>query len=394
MKKLLTSILALSLSIAVFAGCNSTATPDPAPATTEAAPASEEAAPASEEAPAESTEADPGTKPYIAVISKGFQHQFWQTVNAGANAAAAEYNVDITFEGPPTESDISIQVDMLNAALAKNPAAVALAALDTESVTSQLTQAMDNNIPVVGFDSGVPNAPAGSVVSTASTNNYEAGKLAAQQLFDITSVNEKIVAATADAPVLIVAQSQDATSASILDRTNGFVDEIVNLANGVHANAVEVTGHDVFLKPSTNPAAVIVKVVIPPSTSYTDAQAVAQTELQNNPNLIAYYCSNEASVTGMLAATNDGTDLDRANGTYKDLIVIGFDAGAPQKNAIKNQYFYGAVTQDPYMIGFYAVELAYKAISGEAVEEVVDTGCRFYTYENMEDPEIAQLLYD
>ncbi|NMA22580.1 MAG: substrate-binding domain-containing protein, partial [Spirochaetales bacterium] len=67
-------------------------------------------------------------KPYIAVVSKGEQHDFWQQVKLGANAAAKEYNVDITFEGPPSESDVQIQVEMLNNAMAKNPVALALAA--------------------------------------------------------------------------------------------------------------------------------------------------------------------------------------------------------------------------------------------------------------------------
>lgn len=69
---------------------------------------------------------------------------------------------------------------MLNAALAKNPAALCLAALDTESVTEQLNDCVAKGIPVIGFDSGVPNAPEGSILSTASTDNEAAGALAAE----------------------------------------------------------------------------------------------------------------------------------------------------------------------------------------------------------------------
>ena len=89
-----------------------------------------------------------GDKPYIAVVSKGFQHQFWQVVHKGAQAAADQYGVDITFEGPPSESDIGPQVDMLKSALAKNPSAICLAALDTDAVIEQLNQAKTKNIPV------------------------------------------------------------------------------------------------------------------------------------------------------------------------------------------------------------------------------------------------------
>ncbi|HYW83817.1 MAG TPA: substrate-binding domain-containing protein, partial [Spirochaetia bacterium] len=82
-----------------------------------------------------------GCKPakiYIPVISKGFQHQFWQTVKLGAEAAAKQYGVEITFEGPPTEADIQPQVQMLVNDMAKNPSAICLAALDTNSVMDQL----------------------------------------------------------------------------------------------------------------------------------------------------------------------------------------------------------------------------------------------------------------
>lgn len=391
MKKFLTLALVIMLAVVPFAGCGNSASAPASSAAPAAEPASSAAEPASsaaEPAPA----ADESM--YIAVISKGFQHQFWQTVYAGSKDAAAKYGVDITFEGPPSESDISNQVDMVNAALAKNPAALCLAALDTKSLDGQLMQAKDAGIPIVGFDSGVPNAPEGAIVSTASTNNYNAGVIAAEEMFKEASIAERLKAATASAPVIIAVQSQDATSASILDRTNGFIDKMFELANGVHSGGVEVKGHDVFKKDASGDVVVTILVTVPPSSSYTDAQAACQTVLQNNNNIIGYFCSNESSVTGILAATNDGTDLDRTNGKYKDIIVVGFDAGAPQKNAIKNQYFYGSITQDPYMIGFLAVELAVKAVKGESVDAVVDTGCQFYTHQNIDDPNIAQLVYD
>ena len=42
-------------------------------------------------------------KPYIALVSKGFQHQFWQAVKAGADKAATDLGVTVTFEGPESE---------------------------------------------------------------------------------------------------------------------------------------------------------------------------------------------------------------------------------------------------------------------------------------------------
>jgi len=152
-RKVTSILIAAAMIAALGAGCGNT----------EKAPAGDTANDVSQTASqAEATPVQANIeKPYIAVISKGFKHQFWQVVNKGAQDAAAKYNVDITFDGPPTESDISIQVDMLNSAIAKNPKAIALAALDTESVTTQLNDCKSKKIPIIGFDSGVPNAPEG-----------------------------------------------------------------------------------------------------------------------------------------------------------------------------------------------------------------------------------------
>lgn len=332
-------------------------------------------------------------KPYIAVVSKGFQHKFWQTVLAGAEAAAEKYGVDMTFDGPPSESDISIQVDYVNAVLAKNPAALALAALDTESLNEQLNTCIEKNIPVIGFDSGVPNAPAGSIVSTASTDNEAAGALAAETMFGIDEIAAAVKAATAGKPVVISVISQDATSASITGRTTGFVNKMFELCDAAQPGLVAVTGHDTWNKASgSGDVSIEILVSIAASTSVTDCQTAAQAVIQRGP--VGVFCTNSGSVDGMLAATADGSDLDRENGKYKDMIVVGFDSGATLLNAIKNSWFHGAVTQDPFMIGYYAIELAVKALNGETVDTIVDTGCKYYTSDNMDDPDIAALLYE
>lgn len=56
---------------------------------------------------------------FIPIISKGFQHQFWQAVKQGAEKAADELGVEVTFEGPESESQVDKQLEMLQAALDK-----------------------------------------------------------------------------------------------------------------------------------------------------------------------------------------------------------------------------------------------------------------------------------
>lgn len=334
-------------------------------------------------------------KPYIAVVSKGEQHDFWQQVKLGAFDAAEDFGVDVTFEGPPSESDVQIQVDMLNSAMAKDPAAIALAALDTNSVMDQLQETLDKGIPVIGFDSGVPDAPAGSIYANASTDNYAAAGVAAEKMFEV--IKDQIAAATASNPVAIVVMNQDASGESLLSRGKGFRDTMVDLIvsnTSLSKSDISVGGNPAYIAADspTSGNKVFIEMVVPASAAATDSAAAATAVLNQveEANILGIFCSNEATVKGLLAATNDGADLPRL---YPGVTVIGYDAGAGQKNAVRNQYFLGSITQDPYSIGYKAVELAYKAINGESISDV-DTGAKFYNYMNMDDADIEGLLYD
>ena len=325
---------------------------------------------------------------YIPVMAKGFQHQFWQTVAAGAQKAAEDYDVDIYFDGPASETNIDEQVEMLKSEMAKNPKAIALAALSTDAVMAELQECVEKGIPVIGFDSGVPGAPEGAIKATASTNNENAAALAAEKMMEQEGFADMLKAATAENPVVIAVISQEAVSGSIVGRTTGFVNKMVELAS--EYNTVSVTGHDLW-KNEVEGAGVIVHVQISATTEATDV-ATASNAVLNMDGLKAVFLSNEGAVTGFLAATADGSDLAEG-GRYDGLMVAGFDAGATQKNAVRNGWFIGSVTQDPYMIGYYAVELAVKAANGEEVSDV-DTGAQWYTAENIDDEMISMLVYD
>ena len=381
MKKLIALLLALVMVVGLVACGAKEEAAAPAPAETEAAaPAETEAA-----APAE-TEA---ATMYIPVMAKGFQHQFWQAVKSGADAAAAQYGVEIYFDGPASESEIAAQVDMVKKEMAKNPVALALAALDTNAVIEILEECAEKGIPVVGFDSGVPGDPTGAVKATACTNNETAAAIAAEKFGEHADLIAAMQAATPEAPVIIGCLSQDAVSASVTGRTTGFVNKMVEVAS--QYGTVAVTGHDIWKSGDAKEASIIIEVAIGQTPNTVDMQNAANGLLAND-NLIAVFCSNEGAVTGFLAATADGADL--ADGAkYADLVVAGFDAGSAQKAAVRDGLFYGSVTQDPYMIGFLAVEMAYKAATGEAIADA-DTGAQWYNAENIDDPMIALLVYD
>ena len=88
-----------------------------------------------------------GTKPYIAIVSKGSQHQFWQAVQKGATDEAAAKGATITYEGPASESEVDKQLTMLQTALDKKPAAICFAALDSKAAGPLLQKAKDAKHP-------------------------------------------------------------------------------------------------------------------------------------------------------------------------------------------------------------------------------------------------------
>ena len=77
-----------------------------------------------------------------------------------------------------------------------------------------------------------------------------------------------------------------------------------------------------------------------------------------------------------------------------ELTIVGFDSGAAQVDAIRNGVMAGAITQDPIGIGRTVVENAVAAINGEELEEFTDTGSYWYDASNIDDPEIAAVLYE
>ena len=370
--KLFAGFLAISMVALQLAACGSSGSSGSSAAPVDSKAESSQSADSSA-APAS------GEAVKINMIAKGFQHQFWKAVEQGAMKAGKEFGVEVAFQGPDNESAIAQQVEYLDAAIAQKPAAICLAALDTQASLSSIQNAMDAGIPIIGFDSGVPDAPEGAIKANASTNNSEAGKLAADEMYKL--ISDKI--SSADGTVRIGVVAQESNSQSIVERTKGFVDEMVAK---IGADKVSVEGHD-SLKNEKAGAKVIIDVGIPAEVKDADAAAVASALLEKS-DLIAIYGSNEFAANAIITA-NEGLEKIGAD----KVIAVGFDAGSKQLQAIRDGLFAGSVTQDPVQIGYKAVELAVKASKGESVSDV-DTGALWYNKDNMEDPSIAPCLYE
>ena len=169
-------------------------------------------------------------EPYIPLISKGFQHQFWQAVKLGAEQAAKKLNVKITFEGPETEAMVDKQIDMLAADLAKHPNAIGFAALDSKAAIPYLEKAQAEHILVIAFDSGVDSD---IPLTTCATDNIAAAGEAADKLAALIGNSEDVAAVI-----------HDQTSRTGIDRRDGFVKRMKENHPNIKIVSIEYGGGD------------------------------------------------------------------------------------------------------------------------------------------------------
>ncbi|MGH3384504.1 MAG: ABC transporter substrate-binding protein [Nocardioidaceae bacterium] len=291
---------------------------------------------------------DGGDEPYIAIVSKGFQHQFWQAVKKGAEQEAEKQGARITFEGPATEAEVEAQVTMLNNALAKSPDAIGFAALDSKAAAPLLDQAKSSDIPVIAFDSGVE----GDVpVTTAATDNKAAAAEAAKHMAELVGNKGKVA--------IVV---HDQTSRSGIDRRDGFVEWMESNAPDIELLPVQYGGGD-----------------------QAKSADITKSIIQANPDVAGIYGANEGSAIGVVKGVEE---------SGKDgITIVGFDSGQAQIDAITSGLEAGAITQNPVGMGEELVKAAMKAIDGEELPKTIDTGFYWYDKSNIEDAEIQAVLY-
>jgi len=287
-------------------------------------------------------------RPYVPIVSKGFQHQFWLAVKAGAEAKAAELNMDVNFIGPENESQVDKQMEMLQAEYDKGPDAVCFAALDSVAATPLLEQMQADGIPVIAFDSGVDSD---IPITTAATDNVAAAALAADKMFELVGEGAKV-------GVIV----HDQTSRTGIDRSEGFVARAQEL--GLEIVGPQYGGGD--------------------QLKSTD---LAKAMMEANPDMAGFFGGNEGSAIGVVNAVNE-------LGKSGEIVVIGYDSGIIQINAIKDGTMAGAVQQNPVGIGAKCVEAAAMALEGMEVPPTIDTGFIWADASNIDSPEVQAVLYE
>ena len=286
---------------------------------------------------------------YVPIVSKGFQHQFWQAVRSGAEAKAEELNMTVNFDGPPSESDVAIQVDMLEAEYQRNPDAVCFAALDTQAALPTLEKLAADGIPVIAFDSGVD----GDIpITTAATDNVAAAALAADKMAEAIGGAGKV-------GVIV----HDSTSRTGIDRRDGFLNRVAEAYP-----EIEIIGPDYG------------------AGEHQKSTDIALGMLTANPDMAGFFGANEGSAVGVINAVDQLA--------LEDLVVIGYDSGQFQIDAINSGLMLGAVQQNPVGIGAKCVEAAAMALQGLEVPPNIDTGFLWADASNIDDPDVQAVLYE
>ena len=174
----------------------------------------------------------------------------------------------------------------------------------------------------------------------------------------VASDNKKVGAMLADAVIEQldgkgkIAIIDGITVTSLKDRTEGFMDKIKD--TDIEVVAEQQTAH-----------------------ARDTALASAENILQANPDIDAFVGVNENSGMAILsAATSAGLN---------NLYITTVDATAENMTAIRDEKVAIGVSQDPYKMGYTAVEQAIKWCQGEETEKFIEVPVEYMDKDNIQD---------
>ncbi|MCA9100739.1 MAG: substrate-binding domain-containing protein [Planctomycetales bacterium] len=298
-----------------------------------------------------------GTSPHvfrIAVIPKGTSHDFWASVHAGAEKAAAEFDdVEITWKGPLTEGDTAKQIETVEGFIADGYDGICLAPCDAVALRRPVDQAIQNGVPVVIFDSGLKDMD--GIVSYVATNNERGGRVAGEYLAELLGGSGNVVL-----------MRYDLNSESTDLREKGFLGALEPF------EGITLISADKYAGPTES-----------------DAIELGENLLANfGGDVNGIFCPNQSTASGMLTVLR--RDQRGLAGKVK---FVGFDSGENIVSGLEKGDLNATVLQDPVTMGYQAVEAMRQHLLGDAVPARVETQEVLATGGNLDDPTVHKLLY-
>jgi ribose transport system substrate-binding protein len=204
----------------------------------------------------------------VIVIPKGTTHQFWESLHAGVEKAVKELgNVEAVWQGPQKEDDRTLQIQLVQNAIATGVDGIVLAPLDAKALVEPVEKAVARGIPVVIIDSGLQSS---KTVAYVATDNYHGGVLAARRLGEVLKGEGKII-------LLRYAVGSESTE----QRENGFIDTMAR-----EFPRIQYLSKDEYAG----------------ATSDTAQQTAQRLITRFRGQVDGIFCPNESSAYGMLRA--------------------------------------------------------------------------------------------
>jgi simple sugar transport system substrate-binding protein len=277
----------------------------------------------------------------IGFITK-FPVEFFSTMEEAAKAyAAANPDVEIIYGQGASGTDIEGQIALIESMVTQGVQGIAITPVDP-TVAPALDRAIEAGIKVVLMDNDIPDWMGKTAVAT--TDNYNAGKIAGEYLKTVLS----------DGDTLGILEGVPGVPA-LDDRVTGM---LKGLAGGPD---IEIVGKS--------------------STNCTQELGVSAAEdlLTANPDLKAIYAACGPPAVGASQA------IENAGIANDAIVLVGFDACCGELDKIVSGQEDATVAQFPAKMGELGVDTLVRAIRGETVEALVDTGAGLVTAENVAD---------
>lgn len=280
------------------------------------------------------------------LIVKSTETEFWKAAFAGAKAAQAEYDVELSIRGPATEEDYETQNFYIKDAVNSGADAIVFSAISYEENAEAINEAAEQGLRIVVIDSDVNSD---KVAVRIGTDNVEAGRMAGET---VLSVPEE------DLYVGIVNYS--AATWNGQEREKGL--------------------RQVLEDPRIRD---ITTINVP--TSASEAQLRTEELLRDHPEINALVALNEPLSVGAARAVDALKLQDRVH-------LIAFDTNVECIDYMQTGAVSALVVQNPYAMGYLGVEAACNAGENRS-EDFVNTPAVVVTKETMFTPEGQKLLF-
>ena len=275
----------------------------------------------------------------IGFITK-FPVPFFATMEDAAKAyAAANPGVEIVFGQGASATDIEGQIALIESMVTQGVQGIALTPVDP-TVAPALDKAIGAGVKVVLMDNNIPDWDGRTALAT--TDNYNAGKIAGEHLRTLLKEGDTvgILEGVPGVPALD-------------DRVNGMLEGLGDLK-------VEIVGRG--------------------GTNCTEELGlnVAQDLLTANPDLKAIYAACGPPAAGAAKA------IENAGIAPDDIVLVGFDFCCGEAEALAAGVEDATVAQFPTKMAELGVDALVKAIRGEQVPSLIDSGAALVTKANMD----------